>query len=265
MSNAEIGDAYSRLKEIREDFIRELFRDREEGNDSEFEDSLIPEGIFELCNSEILEFLLQEREARGGEIYQWYETRYVALGIGLSIIERKITEFILRKFGNSRRIVEVGAGVGQCSLLLAACGVDVSPIESSEDHFDMMERLSRRISEKIHDIEGHFSPVEGLYPDVSEEAIDGDPSILLFPSLSWTQSEEEEAESMRAMRKSEGVIISLEHHFRQRDDEEKQELIDRIMREGFGEPEEVFSWEDWGFGFRPDRIVYMKNEGSLDE
>jgi hypothetical protein len=41
------------------------------------EKSLIPEEVFELCNSEILEFLIQEKEANDGEIYQWYETRYL--------------------------------------------------------------------------------------------------------------------------------------------------------------------------------------------
>ena len=225
------------------------------------EKSLIPEGVFEFCSLEILEFLLQEREANDGEIYQWYETRYISVGVGLSIIEREIAEFVLKKFGNSMRVVEVGAGVGQCSILLAACGVTVAPIEGNDNHFGMMERLCGKVADKYEILNRNFFPINGVYPEVSEEAIAGKPSILMFPSISWTQTKEEEEEAMKAMKMAKGIILGLTWHFRERSsEEEKQELIDRIMMEGFSEPEDIFSWDDWSFGFRPDRIVYMENK-----
>jgi hypothetical protein len=183
--------------------------------------------------------------------------------MGLSIIERKITEFVLKKFGNSRRVVEVGAGVAQCSILLAACGVTVAPIEANSDHFEMMKRLCGKVADKYEVLNQNFFPFRGLYPEISEEAIAGKPSILMFPSLSWGQTKEDEEESMKAMKMAKGVILGLNWHFRERSSkEEKQKLIDRIMREGFSEPEEIFTWDDWSFGFRPDRIVYMENKQS---
>ncbi|MDC0055894.1 hypothetical protein OAJ94_02460 [Deltaproteobacteria bacterium] len=220
--------------------------------------SAIESSIFDEYNRIILQFLKEEKE-RKGEIYQWYERRYLAQEVGLSIIERRIVDFILERFGTSKQIVEIGAGVAQCSFLLAGHGVDVVPVESSHECFDMMTELAEKISTIDSKIKKHFKPIKGKYPMVVHEKSISANSIFMFPSLSFGQTEEEELQSMMSMKLSDGVIIGLTQHFRPRNsEEEKEELIKQVRELGFGEPIEIFSWNDSNFGFAPDRIVYLE-------
>jgi hypothetical protein len=213
--------------------------------------------LVELVNDEIFAFFAAEMAAQG-DLYQWYKYRYIDNNIGLSMIDREITNFIIRRFGSTRKILEVGAGVGQCTQFLALCGVDGIGLDSYGAHFEMMKRLSDRLNERFDcDIARHFKAACGFFPDDAAQYIDSK-TIVLVPSVGCTLTPEQEVGVFDALVPADGVIIGVRAFFRLRDTEEERDLmVQEIQKRGFGDPEVVFAWNTISFGFMPDRIVYL--------
>ena len=216
-----------------------------------------PRDLADVVSDEILAFLLSELKAKG-DLYQWYKTRYLPNNIGLSRIDREIASFVLRRFGATRKTLEVGAGVAQCSQLLALSGVHAIGVEASSAHMDMMKRLTRRLSSSFDpELLKRFTPVLGFYPDDVGSHID-EKTIVIVPSLGSTLTAEQEIKVFDALRPAAGVILGERMFFRVRDTaEERTEMISQIQKRGFGNPETIFAWDDWHFGFHPDRIIYL--------
>ena len=216
--------------------------------------------MFYEVDSQMLSFMKKER--LGGPLYQWYETRFLPLDYGVSPIDRVISRFVLERFGTDKRIIEVGAGFGQCCILLSAHGVETVPIEVGTANFETLGRAIELAAEKIDGaIAERCSPFYGEYPADALHLVDDD-SILMFPSLTWTMTEEEENRLYDSLRLAKGVILGKRMFFKLRDEEgEREEMIERIMDLGFGEPETIMGWDDWNFGFAPDSLVFMGNQG----
>lgn len=213
--------------------------------------------LADLVSDEILSFLQEEFEV-SGDLYQWYKTRYLPNKIGLSRIDREIANFVIRRFGATRKTLEVGAGVGQCSHLMALCGVHASGIEASSSHFDMMGRLTKRLTGRFDaDLPTRFTPIRGFYPDDASPFVD-ERTIVIVPSLGSTLTPEQEVRIFDALREANGVILGMRMFFVTREsEEERQKMVEEIRKRGFGEPEVVLKWDDWSFGFAPDTIIFM--------
>ena len=216
--------------------------------------------MFYEVDSQMLSFMKKER--LGGPLYQWYETRFLPLDYGISPIDRVISRFVLERFGTDKRIIEVGAGFGQCCILLSAHGVETVPIEADATNFERLGRAIELAAEKIDGaIAERCSPFYGKYPEDALHLIDGD-SILFFRSLTRTMTKEQEDRLYESLRMARGIIIEKRMFFKVRDEEgEREEMIGRIMDLGFGEPETIMGWDDWNFGFAPDSLVFMGNQG----
>ena len=213
--------------------------------------------LTDLVSDEVLCFLRDEqREA--GDIYQWYKHRYIENNIGLSRIDKAIAEFVVRRFGATRTTLEVGAGIAQCSQLLALTGVRAAGLEASHSHFEMMKRLTARLAARFDpDLLKRFTAIRGAYPDDAAPYI-GERTIVIVPSLGSTMTPEQEIRVFDALKPADGVILGVRMFFRVRDQQEERDLLLRqIQDRGFGEAEEVLSWSDGSFGFMPDRIVYL--------
>mgnify|MGYP003607644804 CR=1 FL=1 len=208
-------------------------------------------------SDEILAFFRDEFDA-AGDLYQWYRTRYLANNVGLSRIERAIANFVIRRFGATRKTLEVGAGVAQCSQFLSLCGVQTVGVEASAAHFEMMKRLVDRLSARFDpELAKRFTPLKGFYPNDVSSLID-DKTIVIVPGLGSTLTPEQEIGVFDALKPANGVILGVRIFFRTRESEEERKvMIEEVQKRGFGEPEVILRWDEWSFGFAPDRIIYL--------
>jgi len=207
---------------------------------------------------ELHQFLLEESRRQGEGLYQWYRTRYLPAGIGISHYDKTIARFVLDNCGFADRFIEIGAGIGQQCMLIALAGRRSVAIESDRVNFDTLERATARIAERIDArLPEYMSPIRDWYPTRANEYVT-DRSILCFPTLSWKLNAEKEAEMFDSLRASAGVIVGLGYFFQVRSsDDEQQWLINRICERGFSAPVDVCTWKQPVDGFPPNRIVYF--------
>lgn len=215
-------------------------------------------------DAELLAFLQEELEAQGSGpdgLYQWYRNRFVPTQIGLSPYDRGIAGFVLEHCAAYERFVEIGAGIGQCCMLLALSRRHSYPVESNHVNFAMMNRAMLRIADRVDtELPNYMTPINVWYPDNAAQYVTTN-SLLCFPTLSWGLTPEDEQRILDTMRLAGGVIVGLRTFFLLRESkEEQQTLIDQIRERGFGAPVEVVSWQQPLLGFQPDRVVFMKNE-----
>ena len=213
--------------------------------------------LADLVSAEILTFLREEFDACG-DIYHWYRTRYLANNVGLSKIELAIANFVISRYAATRKVLEIGAGIAQCSQFLALSGVQTIGIEANTAHFEMMRRLVDRLSARFDpELTKRFTPLQAFYPDDVSSHID-EKTVVIVPSLSSTLTPEQEIRIFDALRPADGIILGTRLFFRSRETEdERRVLIEEIQKRGFGEPEMILRWNDWNFGFAPDRIIYL--------
>jgi hypothetical protein len=141
---------------------------------------------------------------------------------------------------------------------MALSGVQAKGIEAAEAHRQMLERLRKRLAATFDPtLEARLGIVEGLYPDQAIPHIDGR-TIVIVPSLGTTLTPAQEIAVYDALAPAAGVILGERMFFKVRETrEERDAMIAEIRKRGFGEPEIVFAWDDWHFGFHPDRIIYL--------
>ena len=218
-----------------------------------------------LVDHTIAMFLEEEYAAKGDELYIWYRKRFLAANndlltssIGLAPKDRAIARFVAERCGFATRFVEIGAGLGQASMLLARLGLPTFAVESSYVNFDMMMRARDYVSRRLDPgLLERMKPINGFFPVNAEEYVNGE-AVLAFPSLSFGIDDETEKKILDALTLAGGVILSLSWFFRGREAEEQEILIGQIRSRGFDAPVEVYSWSDFQWGFSPDRIVFMR-------
>lgn len=216
---------------------------------------------------EIAAFLEEEYAAKGEDLYQWYRRNFIVgnnkaltSSIGLAPYDKKIVQFVLEQCPFAKRFVEVGAGLGQESILLGLLGMKTCAIEANRQNFDMMQRAVARAAERIDTtLPTRMTPINDWFPTKATEYVDGE-TILAFPTLSWSLDDAKEQMIFDALKMSAGVIFSTFDFFRHRGEPAERELlIEQIRKRGFAEPIEVHAWQGLDMGFRYDRIVFMKN------
>lgn len=222
-----------------------------------------------LLNREIADFLEKEYAERGDKLYQWYRYRFLAANnkaltetIGLGPHDRAIARFVIERCPFAKRFVEVGAGVGQESILLAMMGKTTCAIEANVENFTMMKRLVEHLAARLaSDLPNRMTPIYDWYPTRAAEYVDSD-TILAFPSLSWTLDAAQERTIFDSLSAAGGVILSLYDFFTHRAEPAEQEaLVAQIRERGFEAPIEISSWEGANMGFRHDRHVFMRKSG----
>jgi hypothetical protein len=218
------------------------------------------------ADHEIAAFLGQEHAGKGNALYPWYRLQFIAAKnralpatIGLAHYDRAIARFVIEQCPLATRFVEVGAGIGQESMLLALHGLPAYAVEWFADHIDMMKRLRQRLAERIdRTLPDRMTPVHDWFPRCAEDYID-EGALLAFPTLSTRIDDDLERQILQAMQRAAGVILSLKDFFRHRPDRADQDaLVARIRDHGFGAPVIVRAWDTVDMGFPPDRIVFMK-------
>lgn len=216
---------------------------------------------------EIAAFLEEEYAAKGEKLYQWYQYRFLAAknqyltsSIGLAHYDKAIAHFVIERCSFADSFVEIGAAAGQESILLAMMGMSTCAVGWNADNFDMMKRLVARIAERLDpDLPKRMTTRDDYYPDRAVEYVDAK-TIVAFPTLSGALDAVRERAILDSLRSAGGVILSLYDFYRHRaQPAEQAELIAQIRELGFGAPVDVRAWDKWDMGFRPDRIVFLRN------
>ena len=210
-------------------------------------------------------FLEEEYAAKGDKLYIWYRNSFLAANnprltasIGLAPKDKAIARFVVERCDFATRFVEIGAGVGQASMLLARLGLPAFAVETSHVNFDMMMRARDYVSQRLDpELPERMTPISDFFPVHASEYVNSK-TVLAFPSLSFGIDAEMERKILDALPLAGGVILSLTWFFKARDHAEQESLIAQIRAKGFDAPVEVYSWADFELGFSPDRIVFMK-------
>ena len=118
---------------------------------------------------EIVETVLSERLARLGEhesglfsFYAW-KLQHQCL---LSDCDHEAIRLLQGMRGRYRRVWDIGAGVGQLSVALAADGWQVTAVDYNPLRFAALEAVIDAVGESWPEIEARIKPILGTIPDV---------------------------------------------------------------------------------------------------
>lgn len=216
----------------------------------------VEEGISEI----VLEFLRSEFKEKGENLYQWYRLRFLGNGFGLSPWDKAVASFAYNLKSEFEHVVDVGAGIGQTSILMASRGLNVTAIEANREHISQMNRLAAMVKQAIVPELGlHFESKHIFFPNEASTYIDSK-TLLCFVDNSWGLSTEQEKEIRQTLKYAGGLIVGLRYFFKSRNPEEQEQLILELMELGFEPPIEVFrsKFEGWENGFPSNRIVFLR-------
>jgi SAM-dependent methyltransferase len=208
---------------------------------------------------ELAAFLKEEYASQREELYQWYRLKFVPHDIGLAPYDIAIADFVTEHCASFGRFVEIGAGIGQQSMLLAVRRYRTWAVEATDHMTALAERAFARVKDRVYpDLPNYMSMVKDIFPNRAQEYVTSD-SVLCFPSLSWGLTPEEEVRVLNTIGMAGGVILTLRSFFKARETtEERDILIDQIRQQGFGAPVDVYMRTQMEYSFYPDRIVFMK-------
>ena len=210
---------------------------------------------------ELAKFFRDEYARQGEDLYQWYRCNFVPQNIGIAHYDWRIADFVTEHCGDFRTFVEIGAGIGQQSMLLAVRGKRVVTFEMHEAIFEMARRAFERVQKKVFpELPKYMTQINGRFPDDAKGFIRQD-TVLCFPTLSNTTTPEEDARIFDAIGEAGGVILGLDYFFiRRRTDAERQALVEQLRARGFEAPVPVSVTTEDRQGFPPNRIVFMRKQ-----
>jgi SAM-dependent methyltransferase len=202
----------------------------------------------------VLKFL-DERRQRMGELESGlnaYYGQFVKTSTGLAWYDESIADFIESRFTVAPSCLDVGAGVGQLSALLAARGIEATAIEYNGRTFAAASDLKKMMQEQL----GISYGLElAFFPD---PRISADGSLVIFTNV--LNSNFVESAALRACRRASGIIMDLVRFGVPRGTAHGWgELSARVMALGFQSPIEILSigGETGPDQSGPTRLVYF--------
>ena len=232
--------------------------------------------IIRNIENEMLAFYVQQRNRRGVDsndtsfpkfspdgLYHWYHTNYAEQGLGLAPYDKAVASFVDQNCRDFSRFVEIGAGLGQMSILLAAYGLPTTAIESSVKNFQDMELLASHVEDRlVLGLRRYLSTRNIWFPNGAEEYIDHG-TLLFFTNLTFGIDDETHERMLDAIGNAGGVVLNLACFFRKRaSPAEQQLLIEKVCSRGFDPPCKVYRWEKYEHRFPPGEIVFFRNSRS---
>src|SRR5262245_31670800 len=149
----------------------------------------LPIGALErTLSDEILAFLKHEFATIGEELYAWIRNYYLEQGIGLAPYDVAILRFANAHLAG-RRFIEIGAGMGQLSALLAASGFEAIAIEKTPTIAQTAQHLRDWLlvrSYPVHTLKvGWFPRIGG--DQVADAVVVGISISQGMPEHEWTK------------------------------------------------------------------------------
>lgn len=197
-------------------------------------------------NALLTGFMAERLRALGQEnsgLHHFYITR-LHKGEGLSQYDIALVRWVIAHCTPEDIILDIGCGIGQFSLLLAANGMSTIAIDGDQCRYDALVALKETTAFWDKTIAARIAPACCRFP-VTIQGINNRKSFAFFSSFLSTISPEAEREIVRSLRQFTAVILDIKQFgrmFRVLSDHQ-QELLDLLKTEGFSEPELIMDWE----------------------
>jgi len=217
---------------------------------------------YAVCEDLIKDFM-QTRLAAMGEQESGFYNYYAYLirqNRGFVHYDRPIVEF-LAKLPRAKRYIDVGAGIGQLSVLLACHGMTAIAVEGDSKRAMAAGALQDRIRTADADMASRLSFVKCWFP-APAVPVDRD-SILIFTNVITDLSDRIEQPMLEACSEAGGVVVDLVRFTRARSSVERwNDLTSRFRRQGFSDPIDIYSWgaprESEPASTDPGKIVFFQ-------
>jgi SAM-dependent methyltransferase len=188
-------------------------------------------------NGPIVDFLRSRIAAMGagpGGLKNYYEG-FAQRGVGFNNYEQPIVEFLAAR-RRYRRYLDVGAGIGQLALLLAANGMNAVAVEQDRLVIAAMRELYATL-----DNDYPLTTLQALFPD--PQLVPDRDTVLVFCNFMRTETDAREAEIVAGCAGYGGIVMDLVRFVRPRAVPDLwDELAGRIERLGYRAPEVFMTW-----------------------
>ena len=154
--------------------------------------------------------------------------------------DRPIVEF-LAKQPRAKRYVDVGAGIGQLSVLLACHGMTAIAVEGDSKRALAANALLDRIRASDAEMASRLRCMHCWFP-APEVPVDRD-TILMFTNVITNLADQIEQPMLEACSEAGGIVVDLVRFTRARSSATRwSDLIARFCSRGFSAPVDVYSW-----------------------
>jgi hypothetical protein len=145
-------------------------------------------------------------------------------------------------------IVDIGAGIGQFSALMAAIGYVTVACEYDGSRYEALQALHHALGRLNAAWGGRLEITNRAYPFPIEGLI-GRESLAVCSCLVGTFTLEEERQMVGGLRQFSSALIDPHRFGRKKRDtpEELEEILALLKAEGLSEPEPVLKWDNGHF------------------
>jgi hypothetical protein len=152
--------------------------------------------------------------------------------------DREIVRFALERAQRYSRYLEVGAGLGQLSALLAAEGLPSVAIEGDRRRAEAARAMHAWLSERVGRVASHMSVIEAVFPD-EKVPVDG-ATLVLFTNVIHDDNGDH---TLAACKDAGGIVIDLCRFGRSRTTTDGWRALIRQIRDlGFPFVDSVCAW-----------------------
>lgn len=167
-----------------------------------------------------------------------YYARLAESGTPFQFYDKPVARFVLDHASNFDRYVEIGAGIGQLSALLAAGGLHAVAVEGDSQRAKAAVALHDALAPRIDGIADNMSVVETFFPSNAVKIDQG--TLVIFTNL--IHSNDEDA-LLAGCRNAGGIVIDICRFGHSRTTTDLwRALIRQIRGLGFPYVDQVLSW-----------------------
>ncbi len=191
--------------------------------------------------SRVALFLAEEGEADQYGVTGYYITR-AREGTTLQPAEIQLVAELLKRHRPGTPVWELGCGLGVLTTLLAAAGFAATGLDRNEGRVEVARTIARQTAEDGLAAAAEAEFLVGIFPKAVERHRGLAGAVALVTNLLGSADEAAQARFIRGLRRFDRVMIDLQRFFTRRASAAEQaELIAMFRKEGFPEPEPLFS------------------------
>ena len=216
------------------------------------------ESVAQRISPVILDFLAKRLAEKGQDpsgLFGYYRD-FLDRQTAFAAYDVPIAEFIARNARDYARYVEIGAGVGQLAVLLAADGFEAVAVEGDRRRFEAARDLFEAVASRMEGTGPRLRALHAFFPSPKVDMIDND-TLVIFTNIVHGSCDEEAM--LSACSAAGGIIMDLVRFTKMRGSAESwSELVERVRSFGFAPPVTVYSrGEPSESNLRAWRLVYF--------
>jgi len=218
----------------------------------------LPRGTVERIVSDIVLETLRGKELDD----RWFRIQYFEQGIGLAPFDIAIARLLAEHYPLVP-LVEVGAGMGQLSALVAVNGHPSWAIERDSVRLDMAHAVRAAIVRRFPQVQGHYSVVGDSFPNRTGYLVKN--AVVCSSFIPYAIPDEQFDAILDALAPARGLIVAVRSFLvperlssLKNSWDYEPVLMDMLRTRGWGEPETVYEWRHPEYRFQPDKIVWLR-------